>query len=623
VTRDGSFARTDVKMKGRIAAVQIGGQVSLFEQASGDYLPASSATPIRHPGGVAISAGRVLIGGDNCNYDGVVYEKGTDGLWAITGRLDDNTGDCDNYGLHVELNYNYALLRTQCGSVGTAWRRTGPAVDWVPAGTLPAPPGVGSSDQPFALQGATAVANSGYAYLRTGASTWVLQDRATSADNDNSFGVTFEAVYRDGVLLTSESGAVYSFPRVYLETSPGNFEHVASLMTRLHATELDLSGRTAVSLIRDSTATTWDVEIFTLPEQLLTPSPIVNDFEDRNASDFEVRSGQFQLATRGTNDVFTQSNSVGFAVALATESDWTDYQRVEADITAPTYAGSDSWVGLVARYVDTRNYYFAVIRANGVFGVYRRVNGVNTLLREAQANTPSPRRATFVVDGSQISLFVDNDSLMTTDSSLPRGRAGLATWRARADFDNVHIASAIPYFLFFREWGPLGSEFEPVLTTLGGDWQVPVDEEGNTTGLMQVDLSGDARAYIGTPVANQDVYAQVRLDRFAASGQAWFGLLARYVDPPNHYYVTVRNTNQIQIRKKVGGVITVLASVGFTPVPGETFDLHLRVIDDQLQVFVNSELVASAHAGDIASGQYGLATYRTAVTWNNMFAGQP
>jgi hypothetical protein len=624
VTANGAFARSEVRMRNSLAAVQFGGQVSLFEYANGDYVPVRSAAPIVHPGGVAISSSRVLIGGNDCDYDGVVYEKGADGIWGITGRLDDNAGACDNYGLTVELNYNYALLRHQYADVATAWRRNGTAVDWVPAGTLLPPPDVGFSDQPYALQGATAVANNGYAYLRSGSSTWNLQGRATSVDNDNSWGITFEAVYRDGVLVTSESGRWTAFPRVYLETSPGRFEHLASLFTADSASDIDVSQRTVVSVVRDPYATRWDVEVFTLPAPLRAPAPIVNDFEDRDASDFDALSGQFQLATRGSNDVFAQNNPSGLSIALATPSDWNAYQRVEADIV-PTFGGADSWVGLVARYADPNNYYFAAIRANQTFGVYKRVNGVNTLLRESTHNGTNLRGVALVVDGKQISLTIGGEYFfIATDGALARGSAGLATWQARADFDEVHVAGTSDYTLFWREWAPYGSQYDVDLTTLGGNWQIPTDEQGYTMGLSQLDKSGDARAYIGTPVANQEIHAQVRVDSFGTSPQAaWFGLLARYVDPNNHYYVTARSTGQIQIRKKVNGVISVLASADFTPVPGQGYELQFRVINDQLKLFVNRVLVASAHDGDIAQGQYGLATYRTAATWDWVSVFQP
>jgi hypothetical protein len=630
VSVTGAFSRMDVRMKSGIAVVNFGGQVSLFENVGGDYVAARTAAPIRHPGSVDISHDSVLIGGDNCDYDAVIYQKGVNGIWGITGRLDDNAGECNPAGVVVELNFDYALLRSQYGSVTTAWRRNGTAIDWVPAGVLTLPPDTSVSDAPYTLQGATAVANNGLVFRRSGTSTWTLQGKATSVDHDNSFGITFQAVYRDGVLLTTESGGYAAYPRIYLEASPGRFEHVASLNPTGVSGHVDVSGRTVAVVVHDFSATYRDVEVFTLPAQLRAPAPIVNDFEDRNASDFDSLSGLFQLATRGSNDVLAQSNPNGLAIALATQSDWTDYQRVEADI-AQTFGGAGSWVGLVARYADASNYYYAAIRPDETFGVYKRVNGVDTLLLGGTYYRPEFTGAALIVDGDQLALEVGSAYFpIGTDRSLLRGRAGLATWNARADFDDVHVASTGKHGLFSRDWGYWGNDWEVDLTTVGGDWQVPYQEaeeeegDGYRLGLKQLDLSGDARAFIGTPVANVDMATNVRLDAFgAAPRSAWFGLLARYVDARNYYYVTVRRTGQIDIRKQVDGVITVLASASFTPVPGQYHVLQFRVINDQLQVFVDWTLVASAHDTAIARGQYGLATYRTAATFENYSVLQP
>ena len=427
--------------------------------------------------------------------------------------------------------------------------------------------------------------------------------------------------------MTTESGAVAPFPRIYLEAAPGKFEHVASLRT---SGAYDISGRTVVAAIGDYLTGRTDVEVFTLPNELRAPDPIVNDFEDREISDIDALSGQFQLATRGNNDVLAQSNPNGLAIALVGESDWTDYQRVEANIVQ-TSGGGDSWVGLVARYVDANNYYYAAIRANQTYSVYKRVNGVDTLLKEGTYYPPLSQRVMLTVDGDQLSLkFGSQPFDIGTDRSLPRGRAGLATWQARADFDDVHVAGTEEYGLLDRSWNRDGRNYDVDLTTIGGNWQVPwheLEDPEDTSYplyLQQLDMSGDARAYTGTPVENVDMTAHVRLDAFGASPQnAWFGLMARYVDPSNFYYVTVRSTGQIQIRKVVHGVVTVLASANFTPVPLQYYDLQFRVINDQLQVFVDRTLVASAHDDDIARGQYGLATYRTAATWESFSVKQP
>jgi len=631
LTANGAFARNDVRMKNGIAAVNFGGQVWLFEYSGGDYVPARVAAPIRHPGGVAISDNRVLIGGDGCDYDGVVYQKGTDNTWRITGRLDDNAGsDCDVWGNEVTLNYDYALVRPHYGGTATAWRRNGTAVDWAPAGALNLPPDTPQSVAPYALQGATAVSNGGHVFRRSGSSTWIPRGQTISVDHDNSFGITFEAVYRDGVLVNSESGAIWPTLRAYLETSPGQFENVASLRTSDIAWLHDLSGRTVAAVARDGQATRWDVEIFTLPTQLRVPQTVVNDFEDRNVSDLTFESGQFALAVRGSDDVLAQNSSSALAIALVTDTDWTDYQRVEAEIR-PTFGAGDSWAGLVARYVDENNYYFAVIRANNAYGIYKRVNGVNTLLREGTYYSTSPGgRLALIVDGNNIFL-TSGDAQETfpggTDNSLTHGRAGLITSQARADFDDVRVAGAEEYGLFYREYGFGSSANDSGLDEISGSWhviEISDGEESYVDGLAQIDSSGSAVAIIGTPVPNQDIHARMRVDAFAASQQgAWFGLLARYVDARNHYYVTVRSTGQVQIRKVVDGVVTVLGSANFSAVRGRYYDVRFLVINDQLQLWVDGTLVASAHDRAIAGGKYGLATYRATARWESLSVLQP
>jgi hypothetical protein len=634
VTWTGAYVQSAVAMKNGIAAIQFGDQISLFEYSSGDYVRATSVAPIRHHGGLAISSNRVLIGGNNCDYDAVIYQKNASGSWAITGRIDDNQGPClgEFESYDVDLHYDYALLHAPSAREATAWRRNGTLVEWVPAGTLALLPDEAVGDENWALLGATAVAPNGVVWRRSGASTWIRQGVATSVDHDEGRRNANAAVYRDGVLVTLEATNWFPFPRIYIETSPGQFEHVANLPSYdgTATTAHDISLRTVVAAARDFSTTRNEVRVFNLPSQLRPPTPIVNDFEDRDVSDFTFQGGQFALATRGSDDVLAQSASSGLAIAVLSASDWPDDQRVVADIT-PTYGGAGSWVGLVARYVDADNYYHVAIRSDQTYGIYKRVNGVDTLLYESYFyNTQPPTfRATLRVIRNQISVdFGFQQGNSVTDNSLSHGRGGIATGFARADFDDVHVAGTDAYVpLFTREYGFAGYSSESGLDELSGDWEVTesCDEESCwLNGLSQRDTSGNAVAVIGTPVPNQEINARVRLDSFAASQQgAWFGLLARYVDARNHYYVTVRSSGQIQIRKIVNGVITVLGSANFTAVPGQYFDVQFLVINDQLHLYVDRVLKVTVHDRDIARGKYGLATYRAAANWDAYWVMQP
>jgi hypothetical protein len=631
VTWTGSSVRSSVTMRNGIAAVQFDDQISLFELSGGDYVRQTSAAPIRHHGGTAISGRSVIIGGNDCDYDAVIYQKGSNGSWAITGRLDDNQGEClaPWYNYAVELHYDYALLRLPYGNGGFAWRRNGTALDWVPAGTLPFLPDEGAVvDVGYALQGTTAVAPSGVVWRRSGTSTWTRQSALTSVDSENGSGRTFDVVFRDGVLIASQTGPYLATQRVYVESSPGQFEHVGALRTYRRAGRYDVSGRTVVASLGDSQGQPTDVQVLTLPSQLRAPAPLVNDFEDRDVSDFTFSGGQFALATRGTDDVLVQSASTGLAFGVMNDSDWTDVQHVEVDIT-PTY-GTGGWVGLVARYIDAENYYYLRIRDDRTYGIYKRVNGVDTLLHDDYFynQPPATFRATFEVNANRITAnFSFQLGVTIFDNSLTHGRGGVATFMARADFDDIHIRGTDIYSLFERYWGAYGSDYEIGMDVVSGDWAVLDDgdpENSTLTGLWQRDTSGNAVAVIGVPVPNQEINASMKLTSYAASQQgAWFGLLARYVDARNHYYVTVRSTGQIQIRKVVNGVITVLATSNFTAVPNQYYDVRFLVINDQLHLYVDEALVANAHDRSLTSGRYGIATYRAAANWASFWVLQP
>ena len=323
--------------------------------------------------------------------------------------------------------------------------------------------------------------------------------------------------------------------------------------------------------------------------------------------------------------MLAQTYANGLAVGLLNDSEWSDYQRVSAEIT-PNFGVAGSWVGLIAHYVDANNYFFAAIRGDETFGIYRRLNGVDTLLREGTYYPFYPLQATLIVDGANIALLVNSEYnfVQVTDNSPSRGRAGLATWQARADFDDIHVAATEEFGLLFKDYSAFGGIYGQNFTERGGNWQPLQDEEGNNAGFAQLNPTGVALAYIGTPVENQEIIARARLNSFnSAVPGAWFGLLARYVDPQNYYYVAVRSTNTVQIRKRMNGVVTVLAAANFTTQPPLYNNFRFRVINDQLQLFVDDALVASAHDDDLARGQYGLATSGAAATWESVTVMQP
>ena len=80
----------------------------------------------------------------------------------------------------------------------------------------------------------------------------------------------------------------------------------------------------------------------------------------------------------------------------------------------------------------------------------------------------------------------------------------------------------------------------------------------------QSSLAGDAVAVNSADLKATLITADVRPTAFDGDTR-WVGLMARYIDENNMYYVTMRANNTASIRKKVKGVITDLRRY-FAPV---------------------------------------------------------
>ena len=110
---------------------------------------------------------------------------------------------------------------------------------------------------------------------------------------------------------------------------------------------------------------------------------------------------------------------------------------------------------------------------------------------------------------------------------------------------------------------------------------------------------------------------------FAPAGTPWVGLVARYVDNANYYYVTARKGDQLSLRKLTNGVVTVLGTVTYPVTAGGAFVLRLEAIGDRLRVYVNDELRLERAGAQVVAGKVGLATYRTTATFDAYTAYEP
>jgi hypothetical protein len=179
------------------------------------------------------------------------------------------------------------------------------------------------------------------------------------------------------------------------------------------------------------------------------------------------------LAGNVNNYLYRQSATTGESVAVLTNSDWSRYQSIEADITPTAFDGADRYVGLAVRYQDVSNNYYVVWRSSNVLQLKRKVNGVYvTLAERAQPLALNVRhRLRFLVEDSLLKVDVDGTQVLyASDTTFSHGRAALLTYRARADFDNVYVSPTAPLNLNVNDWVYYWYGYGRPFTTIDGNW---------------------------------------------------------------------------------------------------------------------------------------------------------
>lgn len=617
----GTTARPySVAMKNYIAIIKMGPTATIWEKVNGEWRQSPTAAPITAPGDFAISTNRIMAGDDGCTADALIYQKDpATGIWDVTGRIPPEEGICQaNAQRHIDFNYDAALVRGYDDVLRT-YRRNGSALVWPNAGNIALNNDNANPYWSPAIQSGTLVLGDQTYWRRTGG-VWTKLGKLLPRDYFRGSGTGGNPIYRDGLLMTTDGVDAYlapEVPYVYAKNAQGGFDHLGVLggsITGPSTVDYAFAGNTAaVVTIFERGAIWYYIDVYTLPVTFRKPRAIANNFDARDVSGFQTSGGlQYAIAGNQYNYIYRQSNVTADTSAILEDSDWTDYQSVEADLKANAFNRADAWVGLAARYADANNYYYVTFGNDDVIRLNRKRNGVVTTL--AQTNHAVDPLVWYHVrltaDQTGVHVSLGSSSLLTsTDTTLRHGRAGLMTSAARADFDNFLARPTGSFTVFDEEYHNSHGEY----AYDGGHWSHI--SEGT---IAQDDSSGQALAIHGQPMNDQSVEAYLKVGSFATTNPvAWVGVVARYVDANNFYYLSLRSSNQLQIRKMVDGAITVLKAVNYTVVPGQTYRLQLTVIGNELTATVQypsdstgAVVTARAVDDDLASGKFGVGTYR-------------
>jgi hypothetical protein len=165
---------------------------------------------------------------------------------------------------------------------------------------------------------------------------------------------------------------------------------------------------------------------------------------DFTASPFEFLPG-WTSAGRGS---WTNSESQSFlgqtdnnvVEARALTGSIVDDQIVTAAVRVRAFNTGSSWAGVLARYVDDSNFVYAILRREGTLSLRQLVNGridvlAETAIPAVQLDRWYTLRLEMVAGATRVFLD-DVESLAVANVGVPRGRVGVMTNRAAADFDD-------------------------------------------------------------------------------------------------------------------------------------------------------------------------------------------
>jgi hypothetical protein len=156
------------------------------------------------------------------------------------------------------------------------------------------------------------------------------------------------------------------------------------------------------------------------------------------------------------------------------------------------------------------------------------------------------------------------------------------------------------------QWSPIvGSQFSLV-------------SNGLTRVYRQSSLAGNAGAILAnTGRTDGGIQADITPTAFDGADR-WFGLAVRYTDASNYYYVTLRNTNTVQLRRMLNGSFVTLASASLPVTLNRTYAVRLEAVGKWLQVFVDGKPVIRVRDASLSQGSAGILTYKTAADFDNV-----
>jgi hypothetical protein len=148
--------------------------------------------------------------------------------------------------------------------------------------------------------------------------------------------------------------------------------------------------------------------------------------------------------------------------------------------------------------------------------------------------------------------------------------------------------------------------------------QFSVVQSGSTRVFRQTSTAGEAGAvFDAADWTHQAIQAEVKPTAINGSNR-WVGLATRRTDASNYYYVTLRSSGVIELKRNVGGVFGTLDRANLPWALNRIYRLRLESVGTLHRVYVNGELALEARDGALTRGRAALLSYRVAADYDNV-----
>ena len=228
-----------------------------------------------------------------------------------------------------------------------------------------------------------------------------------------------------------------------------------------------------------------------------------------------------------------------------------------------------------------------------------------------------PRASTQVAtlqskSGSNLGLTFDSDG----SSAIVSGRTVVNGFWAG---DNTVRVFQIPASL--ETPAVQNHDFESA--TAGSAWQTSggafsFARVGNSRVYRQGSTEGNPAAWLPTSsTTNQSIQAEVTI-RALSGSNAWVGLATRRSDPSNYYYLALRSSGVLELKRMVGGVFTTLASATAPVNVNRKYRLRLESIGTTHRVYRDERMVLRVNDSALETGAAGIIMNRASADYDNV-----